>query len=383
VTRPDSASELLDQIAEYGKPGSVDGIALPPSAYRDQRLFELERERIFHRSWLCVGRAESFAAPGDYLALTIAGEPVLVIRGGDGELRALSNVCRHRLHPLVAEGAGSNSRLICPYHLWAYRLDGQLAGAPCMSDVAGFDRAAVGLPSFRVEEWLGFVFVNLDAEAAPLHTRIVGAEASLRNHYMGESVTIARYQKPWPGNWKLAVENAYEGYHHMGLHAKSVEPFIPARQTYVVETHEYWARYGGPILPDVAPKYGVRYDYPTRLTADDRAVWNTVTIFPSFAVNVVGDLVNWLSWIPVDVDRTDTVTGFLLPPAALAAEKDQEQFLAAAQQAMNVINAEDEQATAALQRGAASKFAERGRLSPQEGVLSALHRFLARQLTGG
>jgi nitrite reductase/ring-hydroxylating ferredoxin subunit len=106
------------------------------------------------------------AAPGDYLALEIAGEPVLVIRGHGGELRALSNVCRHRLHPLVADGAGSLPRLTCPYHRWTYRLDGQLASAPCMTDVPGFDRTAVRLPMFRVEQWLGFVFVNLDDDAA-------------------------------------------------------------------------------------------------------------------------------------------------------------------------------------------------------------------------
>ncbi len=371
---------LFEQIAAYVGPTSVDGVALPPRAYWDQDLFERERVQIFHRSWYCVGRVESFAKPGDYLALTIAGEPLVVIRGGDGELRALSNVCRHRLYPLVADGSGSVTRLTCPYHLWTYRLDGQLAGAPCMSDASGFDSAACRLPSFRVDEWLGFVFVNLDANAESLQVQFAGAEAPFRNHDMGDSIGIAHYHKVWAGNWKFAVENGSESYHHMGLHAKTVEPYMPGRGTFVVETHDRWAQHRTPILPDVGAQYGVRLDYPTRLTPDDRVAMKGVTVFPSFVVLSVGDLVNWLSWIPLDVDHTDVWSGLLLPPAALAVEPNQDRLRVNAQRSLELINGEDEHATALLQRAAASKHATRGCLSAKEGVLGAFHRYLAREL---
>jgi phenylpropionate dioxygenase-like ring-hydroxylating dioxygenase large terminal subunit len=251
-----------------------------------------------------------------------------------------------------------------------------------MTDVPGFDRTAVRLPMFRVEQWLGFVFVNLDADAAPLRPGLAGVEANFTNHDIGDAISVAEYHKVWAGNWKLAVENASESLHHMGLHSESLEPYMPGRSTYVREITDHWAQIRTPILPDVAAKYGMRMDYPTRLTTDDRAEMKTVTVFPAFQLITVADLILWFSFRPLAVDRIDAWSGALFPPSALAAEPDLERVRADLQRSLNVVNAEDERAMALLQRSASSRYATRGCLSAKEDGLGGFHRYLARQLSG-
>ena len=114
-----------------------------------------------------MGRADAFSDPGDCLAFELAGQPVLVIRGHDGELRAMANVCRHRMSKLV-EGQGNIRTLVCPYHGWTYSIDGRLRGAPAMRRNTGFDRSEYRLPPVRCEEWLGWVLVTLNPAAPPV-----------------------------------------------------------------------------------------------------------------------------------------------------------------------------------------------------------------------
>ncbi len=372
-----ATGELLAQIHAYAGASAPGLLALPPQAYTDAGLHALEREHVFRRSWICVGRADQFAAAGDYLALDIAGEPVVVVRDGDGELRALSNVCRHRLYPLVGEGSGRVPRFTCPYHLWTYGLDGELTGAPTMAETPAFDRVACSLPRFRVETWLGFVFVNLDAAAAPLRPRLAGVEAVFANHGITNAVTVARYQETWQGNWKLAVDNGSESYHHLGLHGSSLEPYMPARGSFVREVTDDWGLHVTPFVREEAAKHGIGINLGTGLTAEDLAGMKVVTIFPSLMLLSLGDTINWMSWVPAAVDRTVARAGLLMPKSALDVMGDSAELRAGMQAALDRVNAEDADAMALLQRSAASAFAGRGPLSTKEGVLLGLYRYLA------
>ena len=120
---------------------------------------------MFSRDWVSVGRASALKAPGDYIAYELAGQPIVVLRDGEGRLRAMSNVCRHRMSTLV-EGQGSARALVCPYHGWTYNLDGTLRGAPAMSRNEGFCKEDYKLPAVRCEEWLGWIMVTLNPDAA-------------------------------------------------------------------------------------------------------------------------------------------------------------------------------------------------------------------------
>src|SRR5581483_10645407 len=116
---------------------------LPPEAYFSPHVYDLEVERVFRRDWLCVGRVDQMPNPGDYITADIAGEPLVITRDLEGELHALSRVCRHRfmdiLDPQLSEPRGNLARLTCPYHTWTYKLDGEyvgmLAAAPEMKEV--------------------------------------------------------------------------------------------------------------------------------------------------------------------------------------------------------------------------------------------------------
>lgn len=377
-----TTGDLERLVAEIGATHDPSGaaVALPPRAYVDPDLFALERTHVVEPGWWCVGRAAAFA-PGDHRTFEIAGEPVLVTRDHDGLLHALSNVCRHRLFPVVEEPCGNDNWLTCRYHQWKYGLDGHLAGAPHMQDTPGFDPSALPLVAFSLEEWLGFVFVSLDPDAAPLAPRLVGVEERFARHDLAASVTLAEYRQVWDANWKLGVENGSESYHHTGIHPDTVEPYLPSRGTYLDDATADWAVHRTPLLPDVAEVYGFRLDRPSPLDDRDRAEMKVATVFPGFLLLAIADFVQWVSWIPVAVDRTEVLSEALLPPAAIAAEGDEPALRELYREGIDRVNGEDEVAAVLLQRAAAARGARRGPLSVREPVLPVFARYLADRLT--
>ena len=127
---------------------TAPAVTLPARAYTDPAIFERERRELFAKSWVPVCTTAQVIEPGDFVATSIAGEPVIVIRGDDGELRALSNVCRHRASLLVRDAGNCPRVLRCPYHGWTYGHDGQLVGVPEARGFDDLDRSAVALPQF-------------------------------------------------------------------------------------------------------------------------------------------------------------------------------------------------------------------------------------------
>ena len=143
-------------------------VTLPARAYVDRTTFDAELDGVFARAWIFVCPERVVAEPGSFATANVAGEPVAVVRGDDGELRALSNVCRHRAMQILS-GVGRCPKVLrCPYHGWTYRQDGQLAAVPEARGFPALDREAVALPSFRVESLAGLVFVSLDSEVPAL-----------------------------------------------------------------------------------------------------------------------------------------------------------------------------------------------------------------------
>jgi len=174
---PPSVAELLASAAVPFERAR----AMPPSAYTCPDFLRRELDAIFAREWIMLGRASSLAKPGDYVAGEIAGQPVLVVRGRDGALRAMSNVCRHRMSTLL-EGKGNAPRIVCPYHAWTYDLDGSLVAAPAMERNACFRREGIALPPLRCEEWLGWIMVTLDRDAPPVAERLAGVHGLIEDY---------------------------------------------------------------------------------------------------------------------------------------------------------------------------------------------------------
>jgi phenylpropionate dioxygenase-like ring-hydroxylating dioxygenase large terminal subunit len=371
---PDGSRDasLLRQLREYLAP-DPPAISLPPPAFTSPELYDLELERIFRRSWVLVARSASLARPGDYLALTIADEPLLLVRDEAGRLHAMSPICRHRMMPVVESGAGHVDRFTCPYHLWRYGLDGRLVGATFMRGNPAFDPAQCRLPGFAVEEWLGFVFVNLDADAAPLRPHLARIEADLVRYELDDMVQVGSFVEEWRCNWKVAVENVHENYHVMGFHPETIQPSTPGGSDTDV-------RDDSPL----ALRFTVPFKEPQevsvlRLTEPERGQVYNVSVFPCTSVAAAGETVIWITFIPRSIDRTEVRGGILAPARALEGA-DLEQVRQGTEAYASVINGEDRRGLEAVQRAVGSRFAGRGHLSPKEPAVPVFYRKLVRAL---
>ncbi|MDX2162489.1 MAG: aromatic ring-hydroxylating dioxygenase subunit alpha [bacterium] len=193
---------------------------LDASWYLDPRVFELERERIFARTWQCVARIDDLSKPGDYLATDVVGEPIVVLRDGSNQLRAYYNVCPHRAG-IVARGKGNRKSLQCLYHGWTFDLEGCLLRIPGFEGTKDFDPALNGLKPVRIDTWGQYVFVNLDPNAASLD-ETWGSVANVASGLnWDEWKLVERAEYLIDCNWKVYIDNYAEGYHapmaHPGL----------------------------------------------------------------------------------------------------------------------------------------------------------------------
>ena len=221
--RPPVVEALLAEVAALDETAAQERM-LPAGCYTAPEFFAFEQAEVFSRSWICVGRIEQVAEAGACLATEVAGEPVLVVRGEDGTIRALSAICQHRGEIIPCPEKGKAIR--CPLHFWTYDLEGRLAGAPRMGDAGAVQklRQTVRLPTLRLELWHGFIFVNLDAQAAPLAPSLAKLEPLWAGYEATglKALPPAMSDTPLPWNWKVQVENFTDAYHpeyvHIGTH---------------------------------------------------------------------------------------------------------------------------------------------------------------------
>src|SRR5262245_25151169 len=203
---------LRDLLDEYDDSAPLAGSwTIPGPWYTDPRIVELERRTVFSRSWQAVGRVGQVGAPGQYLTAEVGGEPVVVVRGADGVLRAFFNVCRHHAAAVMTEPCGRAERLRCPYHGWTYGLDGQLASTPELDGIAGFDRAASGLVPVAVATWEKLVFVHLDPDPPALADHLGDLVPQLAALGLGGLQFVERREWELACNWKVFVDNYLDG----------------------------------------------------------------------------------------------------------------------------------------------------------------------------
>lgn len=214
---------------------------LPADAYVSPDFWAFEKQAIFDREWLCLAHVNEIPESGDHLYLDMAGEPLVLVRDEAGTVRVLSAICQHRGHPLAAGVAedkrqarcSNATRLICPYHNWSYGLNGKLVGAPAMRETTPLSelREKISLPQVRSEIFHGLVFINFDANAAPLAPSLKRVGAQLGTYQVEELVPGHIWQQRGLGwNWKLHHENALEPYHTDYVH-KGYHDAVPASKT--------------------------------------------------------------------------------------------------------------------------------------------------------
>ena len=212
----DLTPKALEELAANVAQPFESAHAMPPSVYTSSEFMDREIDRIFARDWYCVGRADALSEPGDYVTAELARQPVVVLRDRDGDLRALSNVCLHRMSTML-EGRGRVGALSCPYHGWTYNLDGSLRGAPAMTLNQGFCKESYRLPEVRCEEWLGWVFITLNPEAPKVSEQLGDVAAMVAGYDMTNYTETFYEEHEWDTNWKVLAENFMESYHPAGL----------------------------------------------------------------------------------------------------------------------------------------------------------------------
>jgi phenylpropionate dioxygenase-like ring-hydroxylating dioxygenase large terminal subunit len=352
---------------------------LPPACYTDAGFYEFEKEALFTREWLCVGRVDWVKEAGDYFTTQIAGEPMVIARNRQGEIRAMSSVCQHRAM-LVAEGKGNTRGFVCPYHHWVYSLNGDLVNAPAMERTCDFDKTAIKLPSFKVEIWLGFIFINLNPDAAPLAPRLSAVETAIANYDLANAVDLEPMTGKFAWNWKVMFENNNDGYHASKLHRGPLHDFVPSELASFPDADPGDAgflRFNGTLHPDAsfnATQKAVLPVFP-KLTEEDRGRMTFANVPPTLSLVMTSDLVIYLILRPTGPDTMEQDTGLMVAPGAMDDPGFGERLEMLMTSAGKII-AQDMHVDELVQVGLKSRYATRGRYSWQEGAQSQFNRWL-------
>ncbi|EGD57962.1 Rieske 2Fe-2S domain protein [Novosphingobium nitrogenifigens DSM 19370] len=372
---PSMTSDLApaDLVRALAAHCSGDARALPGAFYTSPQFLALEEDRLFRDGWLCLGRVDETPDAGDYRTMTVLDEPLLIVRDGEGTIRVLSNVCRHRA-ALVAQGSGNAPAFSCPYHAWTYRHDGSLIGAPMMRQVAGFDRAACALPEFRSEIWAGFLFVNLSGEAGPLAPDLAGLDPILRNYHPEAMRHAAVVEERWGTNWKSLFENFMEGYHLSVVHEASLKPITPT------ELCEYFP--GGPGFTGYRAHYTPacpdRGDCHPDLTREERRCSVMVGIFPGLVMGVCPHQVLYMALLPDGTDGVIARWGVAVHGEIAPEELERRLDL------YHAANSEDKAQLERVTVGLRARAFAPGLLAPAdyEGTIRDFQLYLGRMLVG-
>lgn len=368
--------EILMQLKEVTVTKPQDARMLHPGYYHSSELYELEKERIFSKEWICMARVEQIKEPGDFVTVCLLDEPIVIVRQADGRIQALSNVCRHRYFP-VAQGQGNVRFFVCQYHKWTYELDGSLKGAPGMSG-SSFDQTKCRLPEIRCEEWMGFIFVNLDQNADPLGPGLASLAERLSDYQLDQWRAPCVFEERWAGNWKLACENALDSYHHMGLHENSVQSFMPGLGTEFIEAHSAWNYHRTPFNDQGINDANSRApEVVARLTERDASAMNAVFVYPNLVIPLLPTGANWLSFVPESIDQTWIFTGLAMDNSMLSQIEDELAYGSAIKEMLAGINQEDSLGTSELQKTTQSVLVERGPICEKEMGVFHYYRYLA------
>jgi choline monooxygenase len=337
----------------------------------DPDLLELERRRIFARTWQLVAHAGQLAERGAFLCLEVAGEPLVLVRDRDA-LRGFYNVCRHRAGP-VAVGCGRRQTLQCAYHGWTYGLDGRLRRAPEMEDTPGFRPEEVALAPVRVEAWGPLLFVNLDQHAPPLREALEDLPERAARFGIEGMAHTGRREYEVACNWKVYVDNYLEGYHIPVVHPGLLRELDYDR--YRVETRGSYSRQHAPLRPLETARSERNY-YP----ADDDDQADYYWLFPNLMLNLYQGQLQTNAVVPAGVDRTVVVFDWFAPaPADPGLQARLGQLAAFSDE----VQEEDRRICEAVQRNLASAAAVPGRYCVRrENGVHHFHGLLRRHLGG-
>lgn len=330
---------------------------IPARWYLDPAFLEFEKQKIFWRTWQPVSRLEWLLRPGDIAACDLLGEPLVITRDQHSKLHALSNVCRHRAGA-VAQARGNRKSLQCRYHGWTYTLEGKLFAQPEFEGVQNWNKSEICLPSYKVEAWGPYIFVNL--HSAPLRfmeflgaiaDEIAKAEIDIEAMHF-----VERREYVVNCNWKVYIDNYLEGYHIPIAHPALFREL--EYDQYRVNTFRYYSSAHAPIRPAQSDEDRVRDRRFVRSSAETKALY--YWIFPNFMMNIYPDNLQANIILPLGHDKTLAIFDwFFKGPGTGEGWESLQQSIAFSDQ----IQQEDMQLCESVQRGLQSISYDQGRFS--------------------
>ncbi len=360
------------------------GWSIPPVCYTDDGIASAEINTLFRSGWIGVGRADHVAEPGDFAALDIAGQSIILLRDHEGILRAFANTCRHRGARLL-DGDGNCRGIRCPFHSWAYKLDGSLAAAPHMQDVQGFNRADNGLIAYRAEERLGFAFICLDPIAPDLDETLGDFNAIHSPWPMDSLVSTRRTAITVDCNWKAFIEVFNEYYHLPFVHPDSVDAIYNRPDTPDSAKGAFATQFGstegtGAVLQTEQDR---ALPPMPNLTGREAAGVRYTWVFPNMTFAAGTDAVWVYEAYPLGANRCQVFQTACFPPETVALP-DFDTRVSAYYERLDAALAEDIPALINQQRGLSCPDARQGRFQPDlEPNVAAFACWYAEQMRGG
>jgi glycine betaine catabolism A len=347
-----------DSVAWQPRPtlGSAD--------YAGAEVWEQERERIWWGDWVCVGRTEELANPGDYVVRDLAGESVFVTRNLEGELRGFYNVCSHRGTKFLDDTDVTGTvrkAFVCPYHAWTFDLNGRLVGTPNVREDEYFDRAAHPLYDIAVDHYAGFLFVNLSREPRPLIEALTDGAESItvfERFKMDELRVGVRLVYEVKANWKIVVENYNECLHCPQIHPELVQvvPLFRFGEVWDEETKD-----DGNWMVDGATSFSVTGESTLPklpgLEPEDYQMYFGSYEFPNLMLNLHPDCVMYYVGYPKGPNHTTVVSEFLFRPETIA---DPDFDPASVVELWDLISTQDWEVCERAQTGVSSRAFTRG-----------------------
>jgi choline monooxygenase len=365
----------LDQIlALYDAEAALERAStIPAPWYTDPRVLELELGTVFRRSWLFAGRLDQVRTAGDYVACELpGGEPIVVVRGQDEQLRGFFNVCRHHAAAVVTDAQGSARQFRCPYHGWTYALDGVLKGTPDFTGVCDFDRSANGLVPLDCAVGAVWSWVKPDGGGLSLE-QFVGADLVQQLDALGLERLhwMERRSYTLECNWKVFVDNYLDGGYHVPHLHKGLDSVLDYSE-YTITNGDRYCLQSSPMVIDGA-------DERTKAVRQgERAYY--YWIYPNFMINCYGHAMDTNLVVPRGAHRTEVIFDFYFADVSAAARAANLESIAVSEQ----IQQEDVGICESVQRGLKSRAYGAGRLSVRrEAGEHLFHRLLAHDLRRG
>ena len=369
---------LLDLKNLASKPLSLAS-AMPKEIYTSDEILDLENSLIFSKEWICAGRETEIPKVGDYFTFNIGKQPIIILRDTNKKVRAMSNVCLHRMMQIV-EGKGNNKNFTCPYHAWSYDLDGKLVMAKYMDRTECFNKSEMKLPEIKCEISLGWIYVTLNPDIDSLSESLASLNEILSPYKMENYIDIISEDHVWDTNWKLLTENFMEGYHLPVAHQGTVGPYINLSDTEFDKRGAFESFTYQTFTKNEDAIVGTAHPDNKSLTGRWRHTSVLPTVFPSHMYSLAPDHLWYLSLQPNGTNKVNIKFGAAVAPEVLKDQNDPEKFLNETREFLYEVQKEDRFVVEGIFKGVNSPLGSPGPLSWLERENHEFTQYIARKL---